>query len=166
MFLETGFYVRAYKIGIAFDEYSSSGTDRTGYLVPLRAGFRLPILKGAVSFCPVAGVTFGVTDEGYGGKVSGTTHNWPGGEPAQYEYTVQYPSQMLVLLQAGMGVDIRLWPKTLLSLSTNYYMGSNTILMQRVDYRPRTGALSMASQYSKGGFYTVGIGVKREVNWF
>lgn|GEM_PF-1304271 len=167
VFLETGFYARAYKIGLAFkQDYGFSGTDRTGYLVPLRAGIRLPILKGAVAFCPVAGLTFGVTDEGSGDKMSGTIHNWHGVESSQYEYTVQYPSQVFALFQAGMGLDIRLWPKTLLSLSTNYYGGINNILMQRIFYKRGAGVPTIASQYSKGGFYSVGIGFKYEVNWF
>ncbi|AXY76052.1 hypothetical protein D3H65_19595 [Paraflavitalea soli] len=166
VFLETGIYARAYKVGLAFDhEFGSSGTDRTGYLVPLRAGIRLPILKGAVTLCPVAGVTFGVTDEGYGGKVEGT-RQWDGVETIRYSYTVQYPSQVFALFQAGAGIDIRLWPKTLLCLSTNFYGGISKIMMQRIEYVAGAGMPNKATQHTNGGFYTVGVGFKYEVNWF
>jgi hypothetical protein len=166
VFLETGIYVRAYKVGLAFDhDYGSSGTDRTGYLVPLRAGIRLPILKDALAFCPVAGITFGITDEGYGGKVDGA-RNWQGVEPITYEYTVQYPSQVFALFQAGLGIDIRLGSKVLLNLSTNYYGGISKIMIQRIEYKVNNGAAAKATQHTNGGFYTVGIGFKYEVNWF
>jgi hypothetical protein len=175
VFLETGLYARAYKVGVAFlDGYGSSGTDRKGYLVPLRAGLRLPILKGAIAFCPVAGITLGVTDEGYGGKVEGTKMGVDQNRlrNIRYTYTVQYPSQVLTLFQAGMGIDIRLGRKNLLSISTNYYGGFTKIMEQHIEYEASHGApgeisaLSMATQHSKGGFYTVGIGFKHQVDWF
>lgn len=166
VFLETGIYARAYKVGLAFDhDFGSGGTDRTGYLVPLRAGIRLPILKGALAFCPVAGVTFGVTDEGYGGKVDGA-RQWDGVETIRYEYTVLYPSQVFALFQAGLGIDIRLGSKTLLSLSTNYYGGISKIMKQNIEYVPGAGMPQKATQHTNGGFYTIGIGFKYEVNWF
>lgn len=166
VFLETGVYARAYKVGLAFDhDFGSGGTDRTGYLVPLRAGIRLPLLKGALALCPVAGFTFGVTDEGYGGKVDGA-RQWEGVETIRYEYTVQYPSQVFSLFQAGLGIDMRLGSKTLLNLSTNYYGGISKIMKQHIEYQPGVGMSYKATQHTNGGFYTVGIGFKYEVNWF
>lgn len=166
LFLEGGIYTRAYKLGVAFDDnYGSSGTDRTGYLVPLRVGGRLPLFKGALAICPVAGFTFGITDEGQGGLLDSADYK-DGATSIRYMYTTTYPSQVFSLVQAGIGIDIRLWPKTLLSLSTNFYGGINKIMTQQIGYVPGNGAAVKATQHSNGGFYTVGIGLKREVNWF
>ncbi len=166
LFLEGGIYTRAYKLGLAFDHsYGSSGTDRTGYLVPLRVGGRLPLFKGTVAICPVAGFTFGVTDEGLGGLLDSASYQ-DAATSIRYMYTTTYPSQVFSLVQAGIGIDIRLWPKTLLSLSTNFYGGINKILTQQIGYVPGNGAAVKATQHSNGGFYTVGIGLRREVNWF
>ena len=166
LFLESGIYARAYKVGLAFDHsYGSSGTDRTGYLVPLRVGGRFPLFRGALAICPVAGFTFGFTDEGLGGLLDSASQQ-DGTTSIRYMYTVSYPSQVFSLVQAGVGIDIRLWPKTLLSLSTNFYGGINKILIQRIGYIPGNGAAVKATQHTNGGFYTVGIGLRREVNWF
>lgn len=166
VFLETGVYARAYKLGLAFDHnFGSGGTDRTGVLIPLRVGGRLPLFKGAIALCPVTGISFGITDEGLGGKVDGV-RQWEGVERIEYEYTIHYPSQVFSLFQAGMGMDIRLGQKALLSLSTNYYGGISKILVQRIEYTPGNGTATKATQHTNGGFYTVGIGFKYEVNWF
>ncbi|WP_276480088.1 hypothetical protein [Paraflavitalea pollutisoli] len=166
-FFETGVYMRAYKVGLAFDGYyGSQSTDRTAYLLPLRIGARLPLLKSAVAICPVAGFTFGITDEGSLIKSDGI-FGWDGVEKIQYKYTVQYPSQVLTLVQVGLGVDIKLWPKTLLHLNTNYYAGISPALRQTIQYQPQNGQVHYdAIQTSKGSFVAAGIGIKYAVNWF
>lgn len=167
VFFETGVYTRAYKIGLAFDNYyGSQSTDRTAYLVPIRFGARLPLIKSAIAICPVAGFTFGITDEGSVRKADGV-YGWEGIEKVNYAYTVRYPSQVLTLVQAGLGVDIQLWPKTLLHLSTNYYAGLTPSLRQSIQYQPQNGQAQYdAVQTSKGSFVTAGIGIKYAVNWF
>jgi len=167
LFFETGLYTRAYKIGVAFDgDYGTQSSDRNGYLLPLRLGARFPLLKGAVAFCPVTGFTFGVTDEGGYGLI-GTTQS-PGNDPVTYSYNLQHPSQVFSLVQAGMGIDIRLWPKTVLQLSSNYYGGLSKVTKQTIEYKPAnsSGNPVQAIQESRGSFYTIGIGVKRAVTWF
>lgn len=166
-FFETGLYTRQYKVGIAFKDGSASyGTDRNGYLLPLRLGARLPILRGAVAFCPVTGFTFGVTDESEGGLI-GTAQS-RGDEPITYSYKLQHPSQLFSLVQAGMGIDIKLWPKTILQLSSHYYGGLSKMMKQTIEYKPTnsSGNSTQAIQESRGSFYTVGIGLKRAVTWF
>lgn len=166
-FFETGLYTRAYKIGVAFDGgYGSQSSDRNGILLPLRLGARLPILRGAVAFCPVAGFTLGITDEGAGGLI-GTAQD-QGNEPITYSYKLQHPSQLFSLVQAGMGIDIKLWPKTILQLSSHYYGGLSKMMKQTIEYKPTnsSGNPVQAIQESRGSFYTIGIGIKRAVTWF
>lgn len=167
IFFETGVYARAYKVGLAFDGYyGSQSTDRTAYLLPIRFGARLPMINNAIAICPVAGFTFGVTDEGSLIKADGT-FGWDDVEKIQFKYTVHRPSQVLTLVQAGIGIDIKLWPKTLLHLSTNYYAGLTPSLRQSIQYQPQNGQASYdAVQSSKGSFVTAGIGLKYAVNWF
>lgn len=168
LFFETGLYARAYKVGIAFDgEYGTQSTDRNGYLLPLRIGFRLPLLKGAVALCPVTGITFGVTDESEGGMIGEAQALAK--EPITYSYNLQHPSQVFSLFQAGLGIDIKLWPKTILQLSSNYYGGLSKMMKQTIEYKPMSSSSSVpvqAIQESRGSFYTVGIGIKRAVTWF
>lgn len=165
-FFETGLYARAYKVGLAFDGLpSTQGTDRTGYLLPLRIGARLPLFKEAVAICPVTGLTFGIADEGYDNWSEGT-HDWQGPDPIQYRYAVQHSSQVFSLFQAGLGIDIRLGRKTLLGLSTSYYGGLNKQMTQHIDYTPNNGIASKGTQSSRGGFYSVGIGFRYAVDWW
>jgi hypothetical protein len=164
LFLEGGVYTRAYKKGIAFTNGTgSSGTDLTGILVPLRVGGRLPLFKERIAFCAVAGYTQGWVTESQSSWSSGGMQN-PGFDKIQYEYDTQYPEQAFSLFQLGMGLDIRLWPKTLLTLSTNYYTGINKIMIQHIEYTVNNGPVIKATSYTKGNFYTVGIGFKHRLN--
>lgn len=166
LFLETGVYARAYKTGIAFDhEGGSGGTDRTAVLVPLRVGGRLPLLKGAIALCPVTGLSLAIADESLGGLLEPTSTMTSKGR-IDYFYKNQYPAQVFPLFQLGMGIDIRLGQKALLSLSTNYYAGVRKTLIQHVEYTPENGTMVKATQHTKGGFYTIGIGFKYAVDWF
>lgn len=166
VFLETGIYARAYKLGIAFDnEIGSGGTDRTAVLVPLRVGGRLPLFKGALALCPVTGVTLAWANESQGALLDWASQ-MSGTDKIDYFYKVQYPAQVFPLFQAGMGIDIRLWPKGLLSLSTNYYAGVNKTLIQHIEYKVNNGPVTAATAYTRGSFYTIGIGFKHEVDWF
>lgn len=166
VFLETGIYVRAYKKGIAFDnEIGSGGTDRTAVLVPLRVGGRLPLFKGAIALCPVTGVTLAWATESTGSLLEPTSVTTSTGK-IEYFYKNQYPAQVFPLFQLGMSVDIRLGQKTLLGLSTNYYAGVRKTLIQHIEYTPENGAMVKATQHTRGGFYTIGIGLRREVDWF
>ena len=166
VFLETGIYARAYKVGIAFDnEIGSGSTDRTAVLVPLRVGGRLPLFKGAIALCPVTGITLALANESQGSLLDGSSQ-MSGTDKIDYNYKVQYPAQTFLLFQVGMGIDIRLWRKALLSLSTNYYAGVNKILIQHIEYKVNNGPTTAATAYTKGSFYTIGIGFKHEVDWF
>jgi hypothetical protein len=164
LFLEAGVYTRAYKKGIAFTNGTGgSGTDLTGILVPLRVGGRLPLFKEKIAFCPVVGYTQGWVTESQDSWSSGGNLN-PGFDKIQYEYNTQYPEQAFSLFQLGIGLDIRLWPKTLLTLSSNYYTGINKIMIQHIEYTVNNGPVIKATSYTKGNFYTVGIGFKHRLN--
>lgn len=166
LILESGVYTRAYKVGLAFDGgYGSSGTDRTGVLVPFRAGVRLPLWKGRLAICPVGGLTIGITDEGYENGSEGV-HDWQDSEPIPYRYTVQHSSQVFSLLQAGLGIDIKLGSKSLLSLSSHYYHGLSKMMTQHIEYTPGNGIPVKSTQHSRGGFYSIGIGYRHTVDWF
>jgi hypothetical protein len=166
LYLETGVYTRPYKVGIAFrDIGSTGGTDRKAILLPLRVGARLPLFKGKVTVAPVVGYVLALANEGqtpwsYGG-LQGLA-----ADTIQYGYTVQYPTQSFSLLQLGLGLDIRLWPKTLLCISTGYYQGLDKILIQHIKYSVNSGPETTATAYTKGSTYSIGIGLKRQVNWW
>jgi hypothetical protein len=163
-FLEAGLYARAYKKGIAFINGSGgSGTDRTGILIPLRVGGRLPFFKEKIALCAVAGYTQGWATESQGGWSSGGGQ-YPGPDQYHYEYDTQYPEQAFSLFQLGAGLDVRLWPKTLLTLSTNYYTGINKIMIQHIEYTVNNGPVIQTTSYTKGNFYTIGIGIRQQLN--
>lgn len=166
VFLETGVYARAYKTGIAFDhEGGSGGTDRTAVLVPLRIGGRLPLFKGAIAVCPVTGISLAIANESSGGLLDATSVMTSKGR-IDYFYKNQYPAQVFPLFQFGMGIDIRLGQKALLCIGSSYYAGVRKTLIQHVEYTPENGAMVKATQHTKGGFYTIGIGFKYQVDWF
>ena len=166
LYLETGVYTRPYKVGIAFSNIGSTGgTDRNAVLLPLRVGARWPLFKGKVTVAPVVGYVLALANEGQTPRVYGDLRGLAA-DTIHYDYTVQYPTQSFSLLQLGLGLDIRLWSKTLLSISTGYYQGLDKILIQHIKYSVNSGPETAATAYTKGSFYSIGIGLKRQVNWW
>jgi len=162
LFVETGLYSRGYKQGIMFkNEMGTTSTDRSATMIPFRIGGRFPFFKEAIAVCPVVGYTLALASEGQTLKVE--ADNSFDGTRVQYIYTLQYVSQSFSLLQAGLGVDIRLARKVLLSINSNYYSGLNKTLIQHISYSVNNGANNNATAYTKGSFYTVGIGIRAEI---
>lgn len=161
-FVETGVYARAYKLGIGFSNGDyTSGTDRTGAILPFRAGARIPFFKGAIALTPVAGISLGITDEGEPFDYDGG-HSYDGIE-LYYRYTPQYSTQVLALLQAGAGLDIRVGKRALITANTNYYGGLSTILTQNITYSVNNGAEKNATISGKGSFYSIGLGFRYRI---
>jgi len=164
LYLETGVYTRPYKVGIAFrNAGSTGGTDRKAVLLPLRVGARLPLFKEKVIISPVVGYVLALANEGQTPWSYGDLHDLEGNK-THFDYTVQYPTQAFSLLQAGLGFDIPLWPKTLLSINTSYYQGLDKILIQHVTYSVNNGPETTATAYTKGSTYSIGIGFKCQVS--
>jgi hypothetical protein len=163
VYLETGVYTRPYKVGIAFrNAGSTAGTDRRAVLLPLRVGARLPLFKEKLTVSPVVGYVLALANEGQTSWSYGDLQDLEGNK-THFDYTVQYPTQAFSLLQAGLAFDIPLWPKTLLSINTGYYQGLDKILIQHITYSMNNGPETTATAYTKGSFYSIGIGLRYQV---
>lgn len=158
-FLETGIYARAYKIGLAFkNETGSYTTDRTAAILPLRAGARLPIFKGKISFTPVAGISLAMANDGTILKTEGNMDY--NGTSIQFKSIPQYSAQTFAMAQAGMGLDIRVGKRGIITANGNWFSGLTNILVQHVTYTVNGGAEVEATTKTRGNFYTTGIGFR------
>jgi hypothetical protein len=163
LFLETGLYTREYKIGFKYkNRFETGGTGRRAYLLPLRAGLRIPLFNKHLYISPVGGLVMATTDNQEGGEGYGSWTE-PSGDKLEYYYTIRYPVQTYFLLQGGMSIDIRLFRKAFLSVMANYYAGMNKLWVQDIDYTIN-GIEYNATGYVKGSCSSFGIGLSYQIN--
>lgn len=161
-FVETGVYARAYKIGVAFtNETENITTDRHAVMIPARAGVRLPFLKERVSICPVAGIGLSLSTDGNVLKHENQLDY--NGVNIHFVYEPQYKAQSYAMAQVGLGIDIRIGKRNLLTLNSNLYSGFTKIVIQHVTYSVNNGPEINATSSNRGSFYTLGIGYRFKI---
>jgi len=166
VFLEIGLLRKYYNEGIGFKTsggYSETNAI-TAWLIPLRLGTRMNLNKEKIHLVSVLGLVYGInSDYGYGGgsgfeKVSG-------GDSIYYSYTSYYNfSKRLPLIQAGLGLEFKLFQTALLSLSTNYYAGLKKLIQQDITYTVNNGLEQRGTAISKGDTFGLGVALKYPIS--
>ncbi len=162
LFVETGAFTRIYKMGLNFnEEVERIATDRSVLILPLRAGVRIPVLKDAISFTPLAGVALCLADVGHAYTFDGQfSYN---GTQINYDFTPQYSSQTFAMVQGGIGIDFRVAKRALITACGNYYSGLTKMMIQHIRYSVNNGPEMRATSISRGNFYSIGIGFRYRI---
>lgn len=165
-FVEAGIMDKRYRDGIGFrfeQGYSSSGTFRS-LMVPVRFGANINIIGDKLRLTPLMGLTFSRnflppwTGTAYGqGSISNGTAS-----PTVYTYSYSTftPEKTHTLLQAGLGLDLKLGRSLLLSANASYYHGFKTVITQDIRYSVNNKPTQSAQAFSTGDMFQAGIGLK------
>ncbi len=158
-FVETGLYRRMHREGIYFHkDYGATGTGRWSFMIPLRFGMTIPVVKN-VRISPVAGFVLGISkNEDYEVWGEGNT-KISDAEEYSWRYDIDYPTDVYTLLQAGLSIDVRVFNNCMLRFTTSYYAGLQELYVQDTRYTAKNGPQVQAKIINKGSFLAApGIG--------
>lgn len=167
LFIETGLIMKYYQQGFGFKSipYYGSSSGDPSWIIPLRFGFKLNILKEKIYLVPVVGYSFGINPPygnglGYGNPTSSST-------TIDYDYT-ENPnvSRYFSLLQTGIGFEFKLFKTLLFSISTNYYGGFRETTHLDINYTVNNSNQTTGTAISKGEFWCVSTGLKYPISNF
>ncbi len=170
VFLETGLLIKPYDEGIGFK--ISSGYTQTNainaWFIPVRIGSKIKSLKEKIHLVTVLGFTYGInSDYGFGNGGGAGFEKYAGGDSVRYTYASNYNfRKSFPLIQAGLGLEFRLFHTALLSLSSNYYAGLNKIIQQDITYKINNSPEQKATTFSKGDTFGLGIDIKYPISNF
>lgn len=90
-----------------------------------------------------------------------------GGDSAHFTYTSHYNyRKSFPLIQAGLGLEFKLFEKVLLSFSANYYAGLKKVIQQDITYKVNNSPEQTATAQSKGDTFGLGIDLKYPISNF
>ncbi|MDB5252150.1 MAG: hypothetical protein JWP27_1319 [Flaviaesturariibacter sp.] len=160
-YVEAGIGLKPYLFGISFRDAGASTL--SGYRtcqVPLRIGYRLPLVRDRLSLLPVAGYTFSFVVAGDDLFSAEGDAGYTGTDAIHYSYTARFPTKTFSLLQAGIAAEVRLFRTSFLGLSYSYLAGTEKIFVQDISYIVNSGAKQNAQAYTSGGYTSAGISLK------
>jgi len=168
-FVETGLLRKYYNEGVGFKVFSSysSGTAISCWLVPVRLGAKINIIKTKLHLIPVIGYTFCInSDYGYGnGGIGGFSLN---STDTIYHSTHSNFSlrRNYSLLQTGLGLEFNIFRTVLISVTANYYTGFTNVIEQDINYTHNSSPSYTAVGLSKGEMVGLGVAFKYPINYF
>jgi hypothetical protein len=142
---------------------SSSGID--AWLIPLRAGAKVNLYHQKVYAVPLIGYAFCInSDYPFPGQGHGTARSST--ITVLYSYSETYPTstRYFSLLQAGVGLEFKLFKALLFSMSSSYYKGFAKVVQLDIVYSVNNSSSIRATSVSKGDFWTLGAGFKYPVS--
>jgi hypothetical protein len=158
-FAEVGLYSRKQNIGVAFSNNKEDVvTARKTVILPLRAGYRIPVLKEVISIYPMAGFAMFLTGRKLEDRTEGELDN--NNVNIHYQYWRDYKGESHAMVTAGLGIDFNIGKNAVVVLSGNIFTGLTDILIQQIQYRVDNGPVLYGSSTNRGGFYTAGIGFR------
>ena len=158
-FVEIGLYARQRKIGIAFSNNTSFiGHNSGAVILPVRAGFTVPVIKQIISITPMAGLGLSMTSRDPAGRIDGAFDN----ENVNIEYSItpSYKGESHALVLAGLGIDFRVAKRAVITLNSHFYSGLTKVVVQRAIYNVDGGPDQYATSTNKGSFLATGIGFR------
>lgn len=170
-FVETGVIRKYYDSEIGFKpiniSFASGAID--AWVIPLRLGTRLNIYKEKIYLVTVVGYSFCINSYyGYGNAITG-----PGfAKTANYSVSFSYSEntdleKYFSLLQTGLGFELKLFKKIILSVSSSYYAGfENVIELKDITYTVNNSNTFTGNSISKGDFWSFGAGLKYPISNF
>jgi hypothetical protein len=165
-FVEAGALVKAYQEGFGFegDSYSSATSDDNTWLIPLRIGYNINVVKKRLFLVPTAGYTLGIAPP-YGVGVSQRLHDNASSLHVVYQYTdYEYLSKYISLIQGALALEYTFADAWIVSLNTGYYKGLNKFTEIDITYSVDNGPETNGKAVSYGDFWYVGVGVKYSVS--
>ena len=168
IFLETSLIRKNHNTGYGVDGFPGSfgaGSIRS-FIASLRLGTKINIHREKIYLVPVIGYSFGFNRD-YSSFGSGSGGVKIGNDSFSYTKSVRYNlAKNFSLLQTGLGFEFGIFKKAILSVSANYFTGFQKISESDITYKINNSSPTTAKVYSKGEFWSLGIGFRYPIGDF
>lgn len=164
-FWETGVLVKPYWRGYSFKGslVPVLSVNYFSWLIPLRTGAHVNLHEERIFLVPVVGYTLGIQPPMEERQTSGT-RIYAGNTIIFSDRENPDVSRQFSLVQAGIGLEFKLFKTLLWSFNTNYYKGFNKISLIDISYSVNGSSLTTGTSISKGDFWCLGTGVKYPIS--
>jgi len=173
IFLETSLIRKNHNTGYGVDGFPGSfgaGSIRS-FIASLRLGTKINIHREKIYLVPVIGYSFGFNRDyssfGYSSSGYGSGGVNIGNDSFSYTISERYNlAKNFSLLQTGLGFEFGIFKKAILSVSANYFTGFQKISESDITYKINNSSPTTAKVYSKGEFWSLGIGFRYPIGDF
>jgi len=168
IFLETGLIRKYYDEGFGFHSMDGYGSSNAidAWIIPLRLGTKINLCKDKIYFVPIIGYSFCINSD-YGSYGYGSGSQKSGSDSISYNYSDNVSlTKNFSLLQTGLGFEFKLFKTAILSVSTNYYTGFKKTVQLDINYKTNNSATTTGKAFSKGEFWSFGVGLKYPISDF
>ncbi len=163
--IETGFSHKFYQKGIGLkgqpDAYSVDYVLDT-WQVPLRFNARLNLKSNIIFLKPTIGFHYCFNNDFF--SSSGSGFGFFNGEQTpifSYDETTNTSlTKTFLLLETGLGLEIKLSGKSLLTFSGSYYTGFKDVMQSHIVYQVNGSPESGAVMTSKGNYFSYSVGFR------
>jgi hypothetical protein len=167
--IETGLMRKHLVRGLIFTPLVGSGGEWYGgrsNIIPLKLITRINIRKEKIYLVPTIGINYYMCGH-QGGSSYGGYQKEEGGDSVHSQFTTTSGLHAnYFLLQLGLSSEFLIWKKFIFSIFVNRYIGFERILTTNINYTVnKNPQIYTASEYTKGDFWNLGIGIKYPLQW-
>lgn len=168
LFSETGLIKKYYYEGFGFKNYTLYSTTNAidAWLIPFRLGGKINLFKEKIYIVPVVGYSFCINSD-YGSNGFGSGWVRTSRDSVLYHYSDNTSlTRNFSLLQTGLGIEFKVLKSVILSISVNHYTGFKKVVQLDINYTTNNSPPMTGEAYSKGEFWSVGVGLKYPISNF
>ncbi len=162
--LESGLIFKFYKKGIGVKgqpELYSTGESFNSWQIPFRFNARLNLKSNIVFLKSTIGFHYCFNNDFFSSSGSGFGF-FNGNETPVFSYEERTNTSLtkrFPLLETGLGLELKLSGKSLLTFSGSYYTGFKDVMQSNIEYQAN-GTGSDAVMTSKGNYFSYSVGFR------